>query len=113
MIEGIGVDIVSTERYIGVNDVHLIRLASFILSFDELNEYEIATNKVAFLAKHFAAKEAYLKAKGTGISKGTDLKTITIKHNKLGAPYLDVPEKTHLSISDERNHVVAMVVIES
>ena len=80
--------------------------------------------RAAFLAKRFAAKEAVAKALGTGIGRGFGFRDVTITHDELGRPVVvlntenasladTVQYRTHLSISDERTHVIAFCTIES
>ena len=76
-------------------------------------------------AKRFAAKEAFAKALGTGISNGISFHEISINNNKKGAPFIELLGKTkiivknlkkkkykiYLSLSDEKKYALAMVVI--
>jgi len=77
-------------------------------------------------AKRFAAKEAFAKALGLGISKGLKFKEIEIKNNKLGQPFINVLGnskkivnkllnkrlfKIHLSISDDNSFTIATVIL--
>jgi holo-[acyl-carrier protein] synthase len=83
-----------------------------------------STEKVGFLAKRFAAKEAAAKALGTGIARGVTFHDLWITHNALGAPSLHVTPKVmdmlpphtkvgfYLSVSDEQECAIAFVVIE-
>ena len=79
-------------------------------------------------AKRFAAKEAFSKALGTGISSGINLNEIIILNNKNGKPYIKLNNKTKsiidkkfkkkiykisLSLSDENDYAVAFVTISS
>ena len=83
-------------------------------------------DKVNFFAKRFAAKEAFLKAIGTGLSSGISFKDITIKNNKKGKPKMIVNKKIKeiiykkfkikrfnifLSLSDEKKYSIAFVII--
>lgn len=125
MIYGIGTDLVRIDRIAkmcksyGGNAV-----AKKILSRVEALEWPSATNPVTFLAKRFAAKEAFAKAVHTGLRSPVTLRHIGIGHNALGRPefILEKPlaqwieEKNigsiHLSLSDEDNHIIAFVVAE-
>ena len=77
-------------------------------------------------AKRFAAKEAFSKALGTGISKGINFNEIVVLNERNGKPFiklLDSTKKTvekklrrkkykiSLSIADEKNYAVAFVTI--
>ena len=78
------------------------------------------------LAKRFAAKEAFSKALGTGISKGINFNEIIVLNERNGKPYIKLIDKTKkivekkikkkkyvisLSIADEKNYAVAFVTI--
>ena len=76
--------------------------------------------------KRFAAKEAFSKALGTGISKGINLNEIVILNEKNGKPFIKLLKKTKervdkrfkkfkisLSLTDEDNYAVAFVTISS
>ncbi|MTE28427.1 holo-[acyl-carrier-protein] synthase, partial [Winogradskyella sp. ZXX205] len=68
------------------------------------------------LAGRFAAKEAFVKAAGTGISSTFSWQDIEIKKETSGKPYLYVPSYLkimHLSISHSALYAVASVIIES
>lgn len=125
MIFGIGTDIVEVSR---IED----SLARFGSAFAEriLNErewlsYSQSNTQSRFLAKRFAAKEAFSKALGTGIRAPATFQNIGIAHDDLGKPVLDIaPELQalldskgirymHLSISDEKALAVAFVVLET
>ena len=125
MIYGIGTDLVKIDRIskmcktYGANAV-----AKKILSRVEALEWPSATNQVVFLAKRFAAKEAFAKAVHTGLRSPVTLRNIGIGHNELGRPEFIVEKplaqwlklkkigSVHLSISDEDNHIIAFAVAE-
>ncbi len=83
-------------------------------------------NIFSCFAKKFAAKEAFAKSLGTGISGGLSFKEIEIKSNKLGKPTLQVVGKslkivkkviknkkfyTFLSISDDKPFAIAIIIL--
>lgn len=124
MIHGIGTDIVSIQR---MDELHARfggRLAERILSPEELEEFGSAANKNGFLAKRFAAKEAFAKAAGTGMRSPVHFGNLSVTHDELGRPGLAWdPELSawlarqgvvaaHLSLSDEKDYAVAFVVLE-
>ncbi|TCJ18148.1 holo-ACP synthase [Parasulfuritortus cantonensis] len=125
MILGIGVDLVLVARMRDLHARHGERLARRILAAAELPEYDAAGDRDRFLAKRFAAKEAFAKALGTGLRAPVSLTAIRIGHDPLGRPdYGCSPEldawlaarrirRVHLSISDEKEHVVAFAVAET
>ena len=121
MILGNGVDIVDNLRI--KKAIKNQRFINRIFSKDEIKNSKKMNNKIQFYAKRFAAKEAFLKAIGTGISKGLILRDISVKNNKDGKPMLVINKKikqyilrkyrikkfnTHLSLSDENNYSIAL-----
>ena len=125
MIFGIGTDIVEYARIEAMWLKHGVRLAERILSGGELPGFHAHEHPARFLAKRFAAKEAFAKAVGSGLRHPVSLSRIGITHDGLGKPVLQFdPELRsylaqlgvsghHLSISDERNMIVAFVVLET
>lgn len=124
MILGIGTDIVKVQRMSESLEKHGDRFAQRILSDSEFKEFSENNHQSAFLAKRFAAKEAAVKALGTGFRNGISMKHIRVDHDDLGKPILifsDVAKEifqakqvlaSHLSIADERDFAVAYVVLE-
>lgn len=124
MIFGIGTDLVRVVRMQANLDRFGDRFARRILSEEEFNEYEADKRKPYFLAKRFAAKEAAVKAMGTGFSDGIGMQQISVVNNHKGQPRLRFEGKalafiqaqgvvaSHLSISDERDHAIAFVTLE-
>lgn len=125
MIHGIGTDIVEVSRI----EQSLARFgdafAQRILTEAEYLEFELSQVKARFLAKRFAAKEAFGKALGTGLRAPVAMQHIGVGHNDLGKPVLILaPELQswveargvklmHVSISDEKALAVAFVVLEN
>ncbi len=99
----IGIDIVECERVANlVNDK--------IFSADELAYIRQKNNAMPTIAGLFAAKEAFFKARGTGIIK-SQLPQVIIGHNELGQPfYVNCPQST-LSISHTNTTAVAVCII--
>jgi len=125
MIFGIGTDIVEYARIEAMWQRHGVRLAQRLLSASELPEYHLHAQPARFLAKRFAAKEAFAKAAGSGLRHPVSLSRISVAHDGLGKPVLQFDATLrnylaqlgvsghHLSISDERNMIVAFVVLET
>ena len=88
---GIGVDIVKNKR------IQLsIKNKSFINRVFGKNEILISkkfTNKTNYFSKRFAAKEAFVKALGSGFRDGLNFKDIQIVNDKLGKPYYLINSK--------------------
>lgn len=123
MIYGIGTDIAAVERLRGLHERHGDVALEKLLAPQEMADFARAPDKGRFLAKRFAAKEALAKALGTGLRTPTTLPNIAVVHDALGKPAFSfAPElaahmatlglTAHLSISDERDHAVAFVVLE-
>lgn len=125
MIYGIGTDIVSIQRIENNLERHGEHFASRILTDGEMQGYQKSVRKSHFLAKRFAAKEAAVKALGTGFRDGLSLKDISVSNDDLGKPILEFSDRAkeelkirgigncHLSLSDEQNYAVAFVTLEA
>lgn len=122
-IFGTGCDIVEIERI-----KKALKNKNFqkkIYSKNEIKAANTKSKKFSSYAKKFAAKEAFSKALGTGISGGISFKDIEVNSNKLGKPYIELHGKTKsivqqtvkkrykifLTISDEHKYALAMVII--
>jgi holo-[acyl-carrier protein] synthase len=123
MIYGIGTDIVAVARLRGMWERHGDKALEKLLAPQEMEEFAKAADKGRFLAKRFAAKEAFSKALGTGVRPPATLTAIAVGHDDLGKPELQFHgqlEKmlknknltAHLSISDEAEYAVAYVILE-
>ena len=125
MIYGIGTDIVEYARIEKMFARYGVRFAERVLSERELPECRSTANPSRLLAKRFAAKEAFAKAVGSGLRDPVSLRRISITHDGLGKPVLQFDETLrthlaqlgisghHLSVSDERDFIVAFVVLET
>lgn len=121
MIYGTGIDIIETSR---IKQAITDKFIEKIFSQNEIDYCEKKKEKHISYAGHFAAKEAFVKALQTGISKGINFKDIEIHHQDTGAPYIilkgtakeyfkDKEIKTiHLSISHVKEMATAMVILE-
>lgn len=125
MIIGIGTDIVQVVR-MQENITHFgASFAERILSIAELSEFAQQKKPAHFLAKRFAAKEALFKALGGGFRSGIALKECTVSHESSGQPIFIFSNNAqsiiearkvqhiHLSIADEHDYAIAMVVLEA
>ena len=123
-IFGIGTDIVKTSRLKKILSNKLI--INRIFHIKEIQRCNKIYKFHNCFAKRFAAKEAFSKALGTGISKGIKFNEIVILNQKNGKPYVKLLNNTKLivekllkkkkykislSISDESNYAVAFVTI--
>ena len=85
-IFGIGTDIINIKRINNSIKKGGFNFKKKIFSDTEINYCERKKNSSAFYAKRFAAKEAFAKALGTGITKGISLKDIEIYNDSSGKP---------------------------
>ena len=123
-IIGNGVDIVENRRIAKSlkNNSFLYR----IFTKNEIEQSKKIKNKVNFFAKRFAAKEAFVKALGTGIRNNINFKDISVKNNINGQPLMNISNKLkrllklkfkinkyrlYLSLSDEKKYSIAFVII--
>jgi holo-[acyl-carrier protein] synthase len=125
MIFGIGTDIVEVSRIEASITQFGDDFAKRILADSEFISYQQSHIKARFLAKRFAAKEAFSKALGTGLRTPATFQNIAVSHDELGKPILVLAvelqdflrskniTQTHISISDEKNLAAAFVVLES
>lgn len=123
MIVGIGTDIVAVARLRVMWERHGDKALEKLLAPDERDDFARAADKGRFLAKRFAAKEAFAKAFGTGVRPPVLLPAIAVGHDELGKPVFnfhgqlaEIVENrrltAHLSISDEAEYAVAYVLLE-
>lgn len=123
MIYGIGTDIVAVRRLARLLERHGRRGSDKILAPHEQEEFAQAREPARFLAKRWAAKEAFAKALGSGIRPPARLTAIGVGHDELGKPsfilsselqaLLESRQLTpHLSLSDEAEYAVAYVILE-
>lgn len=120
MIIGTGIDIVEVE-----NLGKRLSRTSFDKVFAE-DERAYAESKpkdsTQILAARWAAKEAFVKALGTGIQPAWPLKNIEVLHDDSGRPMFLLAEKVqkllpegsrvHLSMTHSREYAAAVVIIE-
>ncbi len=123
MILGVGTDIVAVGRLARFYEQHGQGALDRLLSARERREFDPGGQVGRFLAKRFAAKEAFGKAMGTGLRAPATLLAISVVHDGLGRPLFEyAPElaghlaelglRAHLSISDEKEYAIAFVVME-
>lgn len=123
-IFGTGIDIVEKDRIEKLYEKYPSRFVKRMLTDKEQQDLSEQKNKVLFLSRRFAAKEAASKALGTGFSKGVSLTDFEVNHDNAGRPELLIQGKAgklvlefgiknfHLSISDEEHYATAMVIFE-
>jgi holo-[acyl-carrier protein] synthase len=123
-IIGLGTDIVEIAR-IAKQLNQSKRLAERVLTPTEMVTFNLHNFPERFLAKRFAAKEAAVKALGTGIGSGVSFQNVEVISLVSGQPTLlfsgefaEICEKLNISssfisISDEQHYAMATVVLES
>lgn len=124
MIAGIGTDIVAVDRIRGAIARHDGRFQRKVLSDAEMEACARVPDAAAYVAKRFAAKEAFFKAFGQPSSSANTWHQLSVLNEASGRPVL-VPGKrlaalmqrtgivaAHVSLSDEREHAIAFVVLE-
>ena len=124
-ILGIGVDIIENTRINKSlkNNLFIKR----IFSNSEIISAKKIKDKKNYYAKRFAAKEAFVKAIGTGFRNNLNFKDIIVIRNKVGKPTFKINKKIKdiikkqfkitsfnffLSISDEKKYSIAYVVLQ-
>ncbi|MBI5325153.1 MAG: holo-ACP synthase [Ignavibacteriae bacterium] len=122
MIIGIGTDIIEIERIANSVGNYGDRFIKRIFTETEIEYCEQFKEKKALhYAARFAAKEAFSKAIGTGITEGFKFKEIGIRNEKNGKPLVELngglKEKygdciVHVSLSHTEGNAVAYVVME-
>jgi holo-[acyl-carrier protein] synthase len=124
VIFGVGTDVVEIERIRKALERWGERFARRILCPPELKRFQSHRQQANYLAKRFAAKEAFTKALGTGIQAPANWHGVWVTNLPSGKPVLEftpalkaVLEKksvsrAHLSLADERGIAVATVILE-
>ena len=124
MIYGIGTDLIEIGRVERVLQRFGERFAQRILCEPELRRFRAHKKPVAYLAKRFAAKEAFTKALGTGIHAPANWHGVWVVNLKSGKPQLEFSDalqkllkqkqihRAHLSLTDEKEMASATVILE-
>ena len=123
MIFGIGVDVLESARIAQTLERFGARFIEHLLMPEEQAQLAQTARPERFLAMRFAAKEAIVKAMGTGFAHGVWIRDVGVVQNSWGKPEvvfsargervrrgLGVGE-AHVTLSDERGLVVAVAVL--
>ena len=123
MIFGIGTDVVRIERIEAVYARHGERFVERLLMPEERAAFHLYKRPVRFLAMRFAAKEAIVKALGTGFAHGVWIRDVGVCANAWGRPEVIWSERGrkvrddlgagegHVTLTDEAGLVVAVAVL--
>lgn len=124
MIKGIGVDSIELRRIERIYRVYGERFLKRIFAPEEQAYALRYKDPVPRLAARFAAKEACMKALGTGWNGGVSWKDIVVVNSPLGKPEMKLFGKAqeyaeaqavsaiHLSITHSRDHAMVVVIFE-
>lgn len=124
MIYGVGSDVVEIARIERALARFGERFACRILCEPELRRFRSHRLQAAYLAKRFAAKEAFTKALGTGIRSPANWHGVWVINLASGKPSLQFSDalkallerrgvtSAHVSLSDEREMAFATVILE-
>ena len=125
-IYGIGTDITNIKRI--RKSINNKKFIERIFDKSEIKKCNNVKKKINCYAKRFAAKEAFSKAIGLGMSKGINFREIVVHNIKSGKPSIKLEGKTKkiikkilkkdkfsvfLTLSDEKFIAVATVVIST
>jgi len=125
MIYGIGTDIVAVERFQRFIDTDNSAVIERLFTSAERSRCCSRKDAASCLSARFAAKEAFLKALGTGLRDGISWLDMEVSNDTLGKPVLLLSGKAaeqfeakelielHLSLSHDSGSAIAMVVLES
>jgi len=124
VIVGIGTDLCEIGRVQRALDRYGERFAMKILVEAEMERFRRHRKPAAYLAKRFAAKEAFSKAMGTGIRFPVNWHNVSVDNGRSGKPMLRFSDplaallrsrgiaSAHLSLTDEVGMACAFVVLE-
>lgn len=124
MIYGIGTDLIEIPRVERALARFGLRFAQRVLCEPELQRFRAHARPASYLAKRFAAKEAFTKALGTGIRAPANWHGVWVSNLRSGKPQLEFStplaallesrgiRRAHLTLSDERGLAAATVILE-
>ena len=124
MILGTGTDLIDIRRIERALARYGHRFARRVLVEDEYQCFCSHVKPAHYVAKRFAAKEAFSKAMGTGIRYPVNWHNVSVANERSGKPYLKFSEplaallvergirRAHLSLTDEIEMACAFVILE-
>jgi holo-[acyl-carrier protein] synthase len=123
MIFGIGIDVLEVARIQRVHEKFGEHFVDRLLLPGEREQLQRTARPVRFLAMRFAAKEAIVKAMGTGFAHGMWIRDVGVVQNSRGKPEVIYSERGermrselgigdgHITLTDEAGLVVAVAVL--
>ena len=121
---GVGSDLVEIARIAAIYDRFGVRFAEHLLMEEEKPAFATCRGAERFLAMRFAAKEAIVKALGTGFAHGLWLRDVGVLADERGKPEIIYSPRGDrlrqqlgagngfITLSDERGLVLATAVLE-
>lgn len=123
MIYGIGVDVLEMKRITRTLEKYGDRFIDHLLMPAEKDQLARTRRPARFVAMRFAAKEAIVKAMGTGFAHGVWIRDVGVVQNAWGKPEVVFSERGekvrrglgvgdgHVTLTDEAGLVVAVAVL--
>ena len=123
MIFGIGVDVLESARIAQTLERFGTRFIEHLLLPQEQAQLALTARRARFLAMRFAAKEAIVKAMGTGFAHGIWIRDVGVVQNAWGKPEIIFSSRGeevrrrlgigegHVTLTDEAGLVVAVAVL--
>lgn len=124
MIYGVGIDLVDVRRMERVIRRWQDRFVERVFTPNEVEICRRRASPYSAFALRFAAKEAFSKAVGLGMTNGVKWREIEVYNERSGKPRLrlhgsaeeicrrNLIATAHLSLSDEGDYAAAVVVLE-
>lgn len=125
MIFGNGIDIVDISRFERFVEEHNVPLFERLFTAGEIEYCSARKRSAQHFALRFAAKEAFLKALGTGLREGLSWHDMEVVHDHYGKPELKLSggaehlfmtkslRRCFLSLSHDGNCAIASVILET
>src|SRR6202023_4441518 len=123
MIFGIGVDVLESGRIVRTLERFGTRFIEHLLMPEEHAQLARTQRRERFIAMRFAAKEAIVKAMGTGFAHGVWIRDVGVVQNSWGKPEVVFSERGervrqglgigegHVTLTDEAGLIVAVAVL--
>ena len=124
MVLGIGVDVIEVARVQNALEKYRERIENRVFTAEERSDCAGRVDRTLALAARFAAKEACLKALGTGWANGLSFRQVEVRRDPSGRPSIRLHGRaadmaaalgvtaTYLSLSHQPSVAVAVVVLE-